>query len=129
MATKNQQALINNFYTRLYDRAERLGKEFILERILRMELEAETHHRKGAPDGWRAKNMTVRDSARYFVVRDVFKGLYYTAEWTTQSLLTFKPSVILAFAFAREYKQEITEIFTNEEINQLLALDYGKMME
>ena len=98
------------------------------EKLFRMNLEAERHHRKNRPA---PKGFSTNAAARLFTVQHLAASLETPDRFTVNDILHVRPECLHAQAYAAEHRAEILNYWLAAEITpaDVLAVDYSELMK
>jgi hypothetical protein len=100
----------------------------VRERLFDMNKAAEKQHRRGAPDSVLPLPLTIKDAARYFVVRHLLDGFKEPDRFSVDDIINIRNEVLYAQAYAKRFHKELEAWYAlwNE---QFAGVDYVELMK
>jgi len=97
------------------------------DKLFRMNLEAERHHRKNRPT---PKGFSANAAARLFTVRHLAEALEKPSRYQVDDILYIRTECLHAQAYASKHRAEILEAWDKAgvKIDDVLAVDYAELM-
>lgn len=118
---------IAKYHSRLYHALNNKGVRNHITILDEMEKNSEKEHRRWKPDHV-SSPLSMSDSYKLFTVQHVFEG--FTSKIIISDILHIRLECFYGVGIASEFKKEITEEFTQEEIDWFLKnVDYAKLMQ
>jgi len=103
------------------------GFETVSDKLLKMNLEAERHHRRNRPT---PKGFSANAAARLFTVRHLAEALEKPNRYQVDDILYIRTECLHAQAYANQHRAEILEAWDKAgvKIDDVLAVDYSELM-
>jgi len=103
------------------------GFETVSDKLFKMNLEAERHHRRNRPT---PKGFSANAAARLFTVRHLAEALEKPNRYQVDDILYIRNECLHAQAYANKYRAEILEAWDKAgvKIDDVLAVDYSELM-
>ena len=103
------------------------GFETVSDKLFKMNLEAERHHRRNRPT---PKGFSANAAARLFTVRHLAESLEKPNSYQVDDILYIRNECLHAQAYANKYRAEILEAWDKAgvKIDDVLAVDYSELM-
>lgn len=123
---ENRVLIVSKYYSRLYHVCNAKVWNNPIGELNEMEKKSEKKYQSTFEDFYYP--LGVSQSAKLFAVQHVFEGL--TSNLDVNNILHIKLECYYGQAIANEYRKEIEEEFSQEEIGFFLEnIDYAKMQE
>ena len=118
--------LISKYHARMYHVLNNKTWRNPFEMLTDKEKQSEKEYQRGWSD--QRRPLSVGDAAKLFAVMHVFEGL--GSDLKVNDFLHIRTECYIGQAIANEYRKEIEEEFTVDEVaNFLASVDYAKMQE
>jgi len=103
------------------------GFEAVSDKLFKMNLEAERHHRRNRPT---PKGFSANAAARLFTIRHLAEALEKPNRYQVDDILYIRTECLYAQAYATKHRAEILEAWgkAGVKIDDVLAVDYAELM-
>jgi hypothetical protein len=103
------------------------GFEAVSDKLFKMNLEAERHHRRNRPT---PKGFSANAAARLFTIRHLAEALEKPNRYQVDDILYIRTECLYAQAYATKHRAEILEAWDKAgvKIDDVLAVDYSELM-
>ena len=103
------------------------GFEAVSDKLFKMNLEAERHHRRNRPT---PKGFSANAAARLFTIRHLAEALEKPNRYQVDDILYIRTECLYAQAYATKHRAEILEAWDKAgvKIDDVLAVDYAELM-
>jgi len=124
--SKNSQIkLIREAYSAIPDMQD--GFKDVREYLFDLNERAERQHRKGAPYGIK-HGLSIKDAAKLFTVSHLLDGFREPDKWTVDAIISIRPEVLYAQAYAKRFHKELTE-WAGKYASPFEQVDYAELMK
>lgn len=118
---------ISKYHSRLYHILNNKTWVNPFQKLTDLEKSEEKKHQSWKPDHI-SSPLSVGQSAKLFAVQHVFEGL--TSDYKVNDMLHFRHECYIGQAIANEYRKEIEEEFSQEEIQWFIEnVDYADLQQ
>jgi hypothetical protein len=122
---RSQIKLIREAYSSIPDMQD--GFKDVRGFLFDLNEKAERQHRKGAPCGIK-HGLNVKDAAKLFTVSHLLDGFKEPDKWTVDHIISVRPEVLYAQAYAKRFHAELTE-WARKYSERFEQVDYAKLMK